>query len=100
MIDGDTLKVRIDLGFKTWIRHTLRLRGIDCPELDTRAGEAAKAFVQSHLKEAALIVLHSSRSDKYDRYLADAFIPARNGPSEDVFLNNLLLEKNYAKRFK
>lgn len=94
--DGDTLKVRIDLGFDTWVRQTLRLRAIDCPELATKSGEAAKAFVQSYIKEADRIVVRSSWSDKYGRYLADIFLTAENG--EEVFLNGLLLEKGHAER--
>lgn len=121
VIDGDTIKVRFDLGFDTWYRETLRLRDIDCPEMDTKAGQEAKAFVQSLIKEASWIVVRSSRSDKYDRYLADVFIPhlenlgldkdaPRRAPlgagvtsrgvggAEEIYLNNLLFEKGYAKR--
>ena len=100
VVDGDTLKVRIDLGFETWVRHYLRLRGIDCPEINTKEGAAAKTFVQSHLKEASLIVLRSSRSDKYDRYLADVFVPSGNDsdPASDLFLNNVLLKGGLARR--
>ena len=93
VIDADTLKVRIDLGFDLEHRETLRLRDIDAPEVGTKAGDAAKAFVQSLLKEADSIILHTTRSDKYNRYLADVFI------GEDTFLNNLLLEKEFASRF-
>ena len=96
VIDGDTLKVRLDLGFGTFSRHDLRLRGIDCPEMSTKAGEEAKIFVQSYIKEAQRIVVRSSRSDKYDRYLADVFLPAEEG--KDVYLNNLLLENGHAQR--
>ncbi|MDP2653095.1 MAG: DUF1016 N-terminal domain-containing protein [Candidatus Omnitrophota bacterium] len=112
VVDGDTLKVRIDLGFETWTRQVLRLRGIDCPEVGTpptlspsglstpprvreNAGLRAKAFVQSLIKEASQIIIRSSRSDKYDRYLADIFIPAEDG-GEEVFLNNHLLEQGHA----
>jgi len=100
VIDGDTLKVRIDLGFDCWMRGTLRLRGIDCPEAGTKEGGAARAFVQSHLKEASLIILRSSRSDKYARYLADVFIPAgeESDPATDLFLNNILLQEGLAGR--
>ncbi len=96
VIDGDTLKVRLDLGFGTFSRHTLRLRGIDCPEMSTKAGEEAKAFVQSYIKEAQRIIVRSSRSDKYDRYLADVFLPAEEG--KFIYLNNLLLENGHAVR--
>lgn len=100
VVDGDTLKVRLDLGFESWTRQVLRLRGIDCPEMDTKAGQEAKAFVQSRLKEAQQIIVRSSRSDKYDRYLADVFIPAGKEPDAgtDFFLNNVLLEQGHALR--
>jgi hypothetical protein len=100
VVDGDTIKVRFDLGFETFTRQTLRLRGIDCPEMDTKAGQEAKAFVQSYIKEAQRIIVRSSRSDKYDRYLADIFIPSGNEPepATDLFLNNLLLERGHAQR--
>src|SRR3989338_1982980 len=97
VIDADTLKVRVDLGFGIRNRQVLRLRGIDAPELGTKSGDAARALVQSLLKEASAIELCSTRPDKYGRYLADVFIPAENG-GEDLFLNNVLLEKGHARR--
>lgn len=119
VVDGDTLKVRFFLGGRHRRRETLRLRGLDCPEMDTREGQAAKVFVQSYIKEAQTIIVRSSRSDKWDRYLADIFLPgmADNNISEasrweeaggerarrveaDIYLNNLLLEKGYAKRME
>ncbi len=96
VIDGDTLKVRFDLGFGLRHRETLRLRDLDCAEMDTKEGQAAKVFVQSYIKEAQVIVVRSSRSDKYDRYLADIFLPQEK--EEEIYLNNLLLEKGLAGR--
>ena len=100
VIDGDTVKVRFDLGFRVWTRQTLRLRGIDCPEAGTAAGDEAKNFVRLQLKESQRIIVRSSRSDKYDRYLADVFIPKGEepDPETDVYLNNLLLETGRAVR--
>jgi endonuclease YncB( thermonuclease family) len=95
VIDGDTVKVRFDLGFNVEVRETLRLRGIDCPEVDTKEGQAAKVFVQAHLKQEDWIVVRTSRSDKYDRYLADVFIPFA---SEEIYLNNFLLKQGHAAR--
>ncbi len=74
-VDGDTQFVEIDLGFSTVLEQYLRLREIDCPEINTREGKKAKAFVEKCLKSAPYIFLTSSRSDKYDRYLSDVFIP-------------------------
>ncbi len=100
VIDGDTLKVRFSLGFGQWHRETLRLRGLDCPELNTKEGQAAKTFVQAYIKEAQTLIVRSSRSDKYDRYLADVFIAHGNRPDvgTDIYLNNLLLQHDHARR--
>lgn len=99
LIDGDTLKVRFYLGGRFRRRETLRLRGLDCPEIDTKEGQAAKIFVQSYIKEAQTIVVRSSRSDKWDRYLADVFLPqSEAGP--EIYLNNMLLEKGFAVRME
>lgn len=98
VVDGDTVKVRLDLGFHIWTRQTLRLRDLDCPETGTPGGEEAKNFVRSHLKESQYIIIRSSRSDKYDRYLADLFIPQPGGGGEEIYLNNLLLETGRAGR--
>lgn len=100
VIDGDTVKVRFDLGFNVLTRQTLRLRGLDCPEVGTSAGDEARNFVRSRLKESQRIIVRSSRSDKYDRYLADIFIPVGDEPDEatDINLNNLLLETGRAER--
>lgn len=96
VVDGDTLKVRFDQGFNFQRTETLRLRGIDCPELKTREGQAAKDFVQSLIKQSQTITVRSSRPGKNDRYLADVFIAAADG---DIFLNNLLLETGHAVRW-
>lgn len=112
VIDGDTLKVRFDQGFNFERIETLRLRGIDCPEMKTKEGVAARNFVLSYIKQADRIIVRSSRPEKYDRYLADVFIPplvlkSRLGkvehkaealPDEDIFLNNLLLQTGHAVR--
>ncbi len=97
VIDGDTLKVRFDQGFNFERIETLRLRDIDCPELDTPEGVAARNFVLSYIKQSDRIIVRSSRREKYDRYLADVFIPTLE-PAKDIFLNNLLLETGHAVR--
>jgi len=101
IIDADTLRVNIDLGFDSFADQILRLRGIDAPELNTEVGKAAKAFVQARLVGAGLkpaltkILIRSSTSDKYDRYLADVFY----GP-EEKFLNQELLDLGLAEGYK
>ena len=96
VVDGDTLLVIVDLGFNTRTRQYLRLRGIDAPEMDTKAGKQAADFVKKRIAAVSQIILTSSRSDKYGRYLADIFFIDSQG--REVYLNNLLLETAHAVR--
>lgn len=96
VVDGDTLRVIVDLGFGIKTRQYLRFRGIDCPEMDTPEGKKASDFVKARIRVASEIVLTSSRSDKYDRYLADVFYANKNG--KEVYLNNAFLENGLAVR--
>lgn len=47
VVDGDTLDVALAIAPGYTHRLKLRLRGLDCPEISTAAGRAAKAFVSS-----------------------------------------------------
>jgi endonuclease YncB( thermonuclease family) len=98
VIDGDTFWVALDIGAGELSRQKLRLRGIDCPEIDTQEGQAAKKFVESVLKDVPSLTVFSSRNATYDRYEADVFLTDRMG--HEVYLNNLLLEKGYAVRVR
>lgn len=96
IIDGDTIKAVIDLGFGFRTVQTLRLRGIDAPELPTADGKAAKEFLEKLLAPSSKVLIRTVKSDKYDRYLADIFMTDEKG--KEQYLNNLLLEKGYAVR--
>jgi len=93
--DGDTLWLWIDLGFGIRTKQHVRLRGIDAPEIATRDGQAAKAYVEKELKDISEILITTSKSDKYDRYLVDIFYPAK---AKEKFLNNELLIHGLAER--
>ena len=53
VVDGDTLVVTVDLGFAVEVGQTLRLRGIDAPELSRQAGERARDFVRQALPRSS-----------------------------------------------
>ena len=56
-----------------------RLRGINCPEMDTDGGKSARRFVQALIDPAVAVTLITTKPDKYDRYLADVFIETKSG---------------------
>ena len=106
VIDGDTLLTSFDFGCDISISQKLRLRGIDCPEMDTEEGKKAKRFVESRLKDCDFIIVktYKDRSDKFDRYLADIFYSASGGASDPLlaasdgkFLNKELLDERLAR---
>ncbi len=98
VIDGDTLWLLIRLTKTDWRREKLRLRGIDCPERGTAAGDAATRDVRTQLPRATRLVITTTKPDQWDRYLSDVFLTMADGA--DVFLNNRLLAQGYAKPYE
>jgi endonuclease YncB( thermonuclease family) len=96
IVDGDTLEIEVRLprGYTHVMK--LRLRGLDCPEIDTPEGKAAKRFVEALFATSREITLYTTKPDKYDRYLADVFVPTASDAF--TFLNNALLAASHARR--
>ena len=100
IIDGDTMWLDIDLGFNTWIKHKARLRGVDTPPMETKAGQKAYKYVKSVLRGLPYVIIKSHGRDKYDRPLVDLFYMKDAEPErvlkEGIFLNQELLNKGMA----
>jgi endonuclease YncB( thermonuclease family) len=102
VIDGDTVEVRIDLGFDVWRVESIRLRGVDAPELGSGPGRRAKKFVADRLAGAPFVGLKTYKTDKYSRYIADLFYHTeKTSPAKafalGVFLNQELLDEGLAQ---
>ena len=80
VIDGDTIVVDVDLGFRTWVHgETLRLAGINTPEprgSTKSAGDAATAFLEEKLRrhEAILIRTEKDKQGKFGRWIAEVYV--------------------------
>lgn len=100
VVDGDTLWVRVDLEPGRWVKQKLRLRDVDCPEIATPAGRAAKRFTEARVTQARGVTICTTKPDKYDRYLADVFLNLADEvgaeSAEEIFLNNELLAAGHA----
>lgn len=99
--DGDTIRVKISLGFGLeMINESIRLFGINTPELrgETReAGLISRDYLRELIldKEITLITVKDSKG-KYGRYLGTVYIDdPETGESIDV--NNKLIEEGYAE---
>jgi len=80
VIDGDTLRLAVNLGLDITINITVRLKGIQAPERkgDTlAAGNSARDYLEMLVKETPLRVeTFKDRKEKYGRYLAMIWIVA------------------------
>jgi endonuclease YncB( thermonuclease family) len=106
VVDGDTLRVILDLGFGLFHREILRLKGIDSPEMSTEEGQASKQGLQKILSGIEFVVVKTIKTDIYGRYVADVFLPIRRDTTcgvstttdeQDItgngkYLNQLLLD--------
>jgi len=97
IVDGDTVDVRIDLGFNVWHKCRLRLMGINAPESRTRdleeksRGLAAKQWLIDRL-EFKDVEMQSHGTGKYGRVLAELFV-------EGVNINQLMVKEGHATEY-
>lgn len=91
IVDGDTVHVRVDLGCDVRIDLTLRLAGIDAPEMSTTAGVAARDYITTLLKGPLIVQTVKDRKEKYGRYLATIFVGGST-----VSVNQQMLESGHA----
>lgn len=75
-VDGDTVHAEVDTGFDSWEKKTLRLYGINAPEVSTQEGKDAQTYARNILPSGLPIVIQTvkDRREKYGRYLATIFL--------------------------
>lgn len=71
VVDGDTVRLTLDLGLHLHHLSNCRIRGINAPEMGTAEGKAAKVAAEEMLPPGAQVVFVSRQLDKYGRPLGD-----------------------------
>jgi endonuclease YncB( thermonuclease family) len=110
VVDGDTIRVVLDLGFGIFHKEILRLRGINAAEIETAAGKKSKNFLAKTLQNAEFLIVKTTKTDTYGRYVADVFLAPKSGATfdelepqkvadEGIYLNQLLLDEGFATPF-
>ena len=98
IIDGDTIRCDIDLGFDiVMANQTIRLFGIDTPESRTRDkeekfyGNISKQFLNDYCPKGSYITLrtHLDKKGKFGRILGEIIV-------NKVNLNEQMIEENLA----
>ena len=96
VVDGDTLHVTLDLGFKIEHKEILRLAKINSAEIDGTDGKKSSAALQEILKDVKFLIIKTNKTDIYGRYVADVFFgdgDEKKVAAEGVYLNQLLLDR-------
>lgn len=89
-VDGDTVDLRIDLGFYMTAECRFRLHGIDTPERGQRNHDEATAHCQSLAPPGTTVTAQTYKvADKYGRWLAVLHVG-------DVSINQSLIEHQLA----
>ena len=109
VIDGDTIELRADVGFHTYVQKKFRLLGVDTPELRGGTAESkerarkAKDFVEQIVANRPLII-RTEKPDSFGRWLARVFIvyQAKDGPVHDALedLSQLLIDEGHGVPYK
>jgi len=75
VVDADTVRLRVDLGYDTWHVGSFRLLGIAARELGQPGGHEARQRLEI-LTLGHVVTIRSVKADKYGgRYLAHVTLP-------------------------
>jgi endonuclease YncB( thermonuclease family) len=95
--DGDTIRADIDCGFGIWTANqSLRLLGIDAPELGKPGGIEARDYLRMWLPVGSAITIRTVKdeTEKYGRLLAS--ITATTVDGEPIDVNAVMISSGHA----
>lgn len=106
VIDGDTLILLVDTGFGSRHEATIRLAGIDAPELISEEGKRAKEalieMIDSSAEWGLRVTTKKLRTGtdamSFARYLGDVQVVADSGDGFDVA--EAMVEAGHARRYR
>lgn len=100
VVDGDTVVLEVDLGFRIVLTEPVRLAGINTPELigkDSVRAHEAKAFTQDWLNADPVLYIRTElvrEREKYGRILATIY-----REDDSVSLNDALVKADLAVEY-
>ena len=97
VIDGDTFVCVIDLGFNISLTQTVRLIGINAPEIHTlnedvkKYGLRAKSKLQEYLNKGSRIIIETQKpnsTEKYCRIIGNVYVVGVSITADEDMLAN------------
>lgn len=104
VVDGDTVWLDVDLGCDTHIRMSVRLIGINAPEMGNLDGVKSKRWLTERLSICAdtlVLRTYKDRKEKYGRYLGELWdsLDATQDPARKS-INDQMVEAGFAEVYK
>jgi micrococcal nuclease len=103
VVDGDTIDVAIDLGFKVVLHERFRLANIDAPETygpkASEAGRAAAFYLANLLPLGTPIKLKSQKTGKFNRWIAEVWVLNPDGEVSEKSVNQMMVEDGHATTY-
>jgi micrococcal nuclease len=83
VIDGDTYELELDLGLRVRCVVPVRLRGLDCPEIRTQEGLAARRSAEELFKTSKSCVVETHKdTQSFARWIADVYVDGKSMADE------------------
>lgn len=92
VVDGDTVNLTIDLGFRLIYTANCRLAGINAPEMNTPEGKASKEWLSGYLLPDLTFDITSTGLDKYGRPIVELYF-------NKMSINQKMVEEGYAGKY-
>lgn len=95
VVDGDTIDVKVDLGFKVYSKQRIRLTGIDTPERGQLGFKEAGDYLRDLIldKEVTLI---TSKTSKWGYFLGEIKLGIGD---DEINVNQELLKRDLAHEY-
>lgn len=93
VVDGDTINLTIDLGFRMTMTANCRLAGINAPEMRSSTGEQSKEYLIALMNEKTPLKIISKKLDKYGRPVVEIIKGNKN-------INQIMLINGMAAEYK
>lgn len=96
IIDGDTVNLTIDLGFRLSLTANCRLAGINAPEMNTEEGKTSKIALTILLQPGTSYLIESTGLDKYGRPIVEILKKSKDGFAS---VNQIMIEQGHAVKY-
>ena len=102
VVDGDTIKCVLDLGFSILHKATIRLAGINCPETRTRnlvekeLGKKAKSRLKELIKGQDIELHCEKEKGKFGRVIGTLWV---NDATTKRNLNKQMIQEGHAREY-